>query len=120
MWLDFFWAFVIGGGLCALAQVAMDKTPFFVSSAHILVAVVLFGEVLGFFGLYHHLIRLAGMGAAVPLCGFGNSLIEGVFAAMERDGLLGVLTGGLSAGAAGLGAVIIIGFFSAIFLKPKG
>ncbi len=75
---------------------------------------------MGFFGLYPRLIRFAGMGAAVPLSGFGNSMMEGVFHALKDEGFLGIFTGAFTAGAAGLCAVIVIGFFSAIFLKPKG
>ena len=120
MWTQFFWAFLVGGALCAAAQFVIDKTPFFVSSAHVLVGVVLFGEIMGFFGLYPRLIRFAGMGAAVPLSGFGNSMMEGVFHALKDEGFLGIFTGAFTAVAAGLCAVIVIGFFSAIFLKPKG
>lgn len=120
MLLDFFWAFLIGGAICALAQFIMDMTPFSVSSAHVLVTVVIVGEILGFFGIYPRLIEFAGMGAAVPLCGFGNSLVEGVITEIETDGFIGILTGGFIAGAAGLCSVIVLGFLTAVLMKPKG
>ena len=120
MLTELLWAFLIGGAICALAQFIMDMTPFSISSAHVLVTVVIVGEILGFFGIYPRLIRLAGMGAAVPLCGFGNSLAEGVISEVETNGFMGILTGGFTAGAAGLCAVIIFGFLAAVILKPKG
>ena len=120
MLLDFLWAFLIGGAICALAQLIMDMTPFSVSSAHVLVALILIGEILGFFGIYPRLIAFAGMGAVVPLCGFGNTLVEGVIHEVEIDGFMGVFTGGFIAGAAGLCAAMVFGFLTAIFLKPKG
>lgn len=120
MLFDLLWAFLIGGAICAVAQLIMDLTPFSVSSAHVLVSLILIGEILGFFGIYPHLIRFAGMGAAVPLCGFGNTLVEGVIYEVETDGFMGILTGGFIAGAAGLCAAMVFGFLTAIFLKPKG
>lgn len=120
MWMNLLWAFLIGGAICAVAQMAMDLTPFFISSAHILVAVVTAGELFSFFGLYQPLTDFAGMGASVPLSGFGNTMMEGVVDALQKDGLMGVLTGAFTAGAAGLSAAIVFGFLTAIFLKPKG
>ena len=111
---------MIGGLICVIAQIAMDATPFFVSSAHVLVTVILVGEVLSFFGLYQPLIDFAGMGAAVPLCGFGNTLVQGVEEAFREDGVLGLLTGGFTAGAAGLGAAVLFGYLVALVFKPKG
>lgn len=120
MLYDFLLAFLVGGAICAFAQLIMDLTPFSFSSAHVLVALILIGEILGFLGIYPHLIRIGGMGAAVPLCGFGNTLIEGVLHEVKIDGFMGILTGGFTAGAAGLCAAMIFGFLIAIFLKPKG
>lgn len=119
MWLELFWAFVIGGAICSLAQLLMDSTPFFISSAHILVTVLLIGEILGFFGLYQPLIDFAGMGAAVPLCGFGNTLISGVIDDIHTKGFMGILTGGFTAGAAGLATALFFGFITALIAKPR-
>lgn len=120
MLLSLLWAFLVGGAICALAQIIMDLTPFSVSSAHVLVCVIVIGEILGFFGLYGALVRFAGMGAAVPLCGFGNTVMEGVIESIETDGFMGIFTGGFTAGAAGLCAVIVFGLFFALISKPKG
>ena len=120
MWMNLLVAFLIGGAICAVAQLAMDLTPFFVSSAHVLVTVVCAGEILSFFDLYQPLTKFAGMGASVPLCGFGNTMMEGVVTAIKDDGLLGILTGAFTAGAAGLAAAIVSGFIIAILLKPRG
>lgn len=117
---DFIWAFLIGGAICAVAQLCMDLTPFSVSASHVLVSLVVVGEILGFFGIYPHLIRLGGMGAAVPLCGFGNTIVEGVMAEVERDGIAGILTGGFTAAAAGLCAAMVFGFVTALIARPKG
>ncbi len=120
MWMNLLWAFLIGGVICAIAQIAMDLTPFSISNAHVLVTVVIAGEIIGFFGLYQPLVDFAGMGASVPLCGFGNTMMQGVVTAMEKDGFIGIWTGAFTAGAAGLCAAIVSGFLIAIFLKPKG
>ena len=117
---DLLWAFLIGGAICAAAQLFMDLTPFSFSSAHILVTLVVVGEILGFFGIYPRLIEFAGMGASIPLCGFGNTIAEGVMAEVEADGFMGVLTGGFSAGAAGLCAAMVFGFLAAVVFKPRG
>ena len=120
MWMDILWAFVIGGAICAVAQVAMDATPFTVSNGHVLVTVLLIGEVLGFFGLYDPFVDFAGMGAAIPISGFGNTLVQGTFEAIAEDGWLGIFTGGFMAGAAGLAAAVVFGFLAALIFKPKG
>lgn len=117
---DLLIAFLVGGAICAVAQLFMDLTPFSISSSHILVCLVVVGEILGFLGIYPRLIAWAGMGASVPLCGFGNTIAEGVMKEVETDGFMGVLTGGFTAGAAGLCAAMVFGFLTAIFLRPKG
>lgn len=120
MWMNLFWAFLIGGLICGVVQLAMDLTPFSFSNSHVLVAVVLLGEILGFFGLYQPLIDLSGMGAAVPLCGFGNTLITGVFESIAENGLLGIFLGAFTAGAAGLAAAVFFGFVVGLIFRPKG
>lgn len=120
MWIHFLWAFLIGGAICAVVQVIMDFTPFNFSNGHVLVFVILTGELLGFFGLYQPLIDLVGMGASVPLSGFGNTLVRGVFESIAENGFMGIFLGGFTAGAAGLGAAIFFGFIFALLFKPKG
>lgn len=118
--MHFVWAFLIGGSICMVAQIAMDTTPFFVSSSHVLVVVILLGEVLSFFGLYQPLADFAGMGASVPLCGFGHTLVQGVENAFREKGIFGILTGGFTAGAAGLAAAVFFGYLAALIFRPKG
>ncbi len=113
-------AFLIGGAICVVAQLVMDFTPFFISSAHVLVGVILVGELLSFFGLYQPLVDFAGMGASVPLSGFGHTLVKGVFESIQAKGFLGLLTGAFSAGAAGLTAAVVFGYLTALAFKPKG
>lgn len=118
--MNYVYAFFIGGALCAIAQILIDKTP--LTPARILVAYVVAGVVLGGLGLYKPLIELAGCGATTPLCGFGNLLAEGVKEAVDKDGFAGILTGGLTSAAGGITASLFLGFLAACFAKshPKG
>ena len=100
MFTDYLWAFIVGGALCAVGQVLIDYTK--LTPARILVLYVVAGVVLGAFKIYRPLIDFAGAGAAVPLTGFGNALAEGVREAVDTKGLLGAVTGGLSAASAGI------------------
>lgn len=118
--MEIVWAFLLGGLICGTVQICMELTPFRISTAHVLVGVVVLGELLCFFGLYRPLLQYCGMGAAVPLCGFGNTLMSGVLDSMAEEGFIGILAGGFSAGATGLAAAIIAGFFAALFGKPRG
>ncbi|MEM1484628.1 stage V sporulation protein AE [Oscillospiraceae bacterium PP1C4] len=110
-------AFVVGGLLCALGQVFIDFTKF--TPARILSAYVVLGVILGGVGLYPKLVEFAGAGASVPLLGFGNMLAKGVREAVRADGLLGVLTGGLTATAAGISAAIFFSLIIALVFKSK-
>ena len=115
--MDYFWAFLIGGIICAICQVIIDLTK--LTPARILVALVVFGVILHALGIYEPLIEFAGAGATVPLCGFGNLLAKGVQKAIDRDGFLGIFTGGLSASAAGITAAIIAGTLVSILFRAK-
>lgn len=115
--MNYIWAFIIGGILCAIGQVLIDYTK--LTPARILVAYVVSGVVLGAIGLYDKLIEFAGAGASVPLTGFGNLLATGVKKAIADDGVLGILTGGLTASAAGITTAIISGLLVALIFKPK-
>lgn len=115
--MNYIWAFIVGGILCAIGQVLIDYTK--LTPARILVAYVVSGVVLGAIGLYDKLIDFAGAGASVPLTGFGNLLATGVKKAIAEDGLLGILTGGLTASAAGITTAIISGLLVALIFKPK-
>ncbi len=111
------WAFVIGGILCVIAQILIDKTK--LTPARILVTYVVAGVALGAVGLYKPLVDLAGAGATVPLTGFGYLISDGVREAVDKQGLLGALTGGLTAAAGGISAALVFGYLAAVFFKGK-
>ncbi len=116
-WLMYLKTFLIGGALCAIAQILIDKTK--LTPARILTSYVVAGVILGALDLYGPLADWAGAGATVPLTGFGNVLAEGVKKAVAKDGFLGVFTGGLTAAAAGICAAIFFGIIVALLCKPK-
>ena len=118
--MEYINAFLCGGLLCVIGQLLIDKTK--LTPAKILVCYVTAGVILGGLGLYQHLVDWAGAGATVPLTGFGNTLAKGVKKAVEEQGLLGALTGGISATAGGITAAIFFGFLVALVCKskPKG
>ena len=110
-------AFLVGGAICLIGQLLVDYTK--LTPARILVTFVVLGVVLGGLGLYQPLVDWAGAGATVPLTGFGNTLVQGTKAAIREDGLLGVLTGPLSAGSAGITAAILCGLIVSFLAKPQ-
>lgn len=110
-------AFVCGGLLCVIGQILIDKTK--LTPARILVAYVVSGVILGGIGVYQYLVDWAGAGATVPLTGFGYLLAKGVKKAVAEQGLLGALTGGITAAAAGITAAILFGVLVAFLFKPK-
>ncbi|MBC8570385.1 stage V sporulation protein AE [Zongyangia hominis] len=115
--MDYIKAFVIGGLFCVVAQILIDKTK--LTPARILVSYVVAGVILGAIGVYQPLVDFAGAGATVPLTGFGNLLAKGVHKAVTEQGLLGAVTGGITAAAAGITAAIFFGFLIALIFKPK-
>ena len=115
--MEYLKAFIIGGILCAIGQVFIDKTK--LTPARILVGFVVGGVILSALGFYEPLVEFAGAGATVPLSGFGHSLAKGVRSAVVDKDFLGIFTGGLSATAAGISAAIVFGFLIALFFKPK-
>ena len=114
---DYIWAFFVGGILCIIAQVLIDKTN--LTPARILVVYVVAGVVLGAVGLYKPLLELAGAGAATPLTGFGYLVSKGVREAVDERGLPGVLTGSLTAAAGGTAAALCFGYLAALIFKGK-
>ena len=110
-------AFVIGGLLCVIGQILIDKTK--LTPARILTLYVVAGVVLGAVGIYEPLAKWAGAGATVPLTGFGNLLAKGVHDAVAEKGVLGAFTGGFTAGAAGICAAIFFGLLVAMCFKSK-
>ena len=117
--LKFVWAFIVGGLFCVVAQILIDRTKF--TPARILVIYVVAGVVLGAVGLYEPLAEFAGAGATTPLTGFGFLISKGVREAVNEKGLLGALTGGLTAAAGGTAAAICFGYLAALIFKggPK-
>ena len=115
--MDYLKAFVIGGAICMLGQVLIDLTR--LTPARILVCYVVLGVILGGAGVYEKLVEFAGAGATVPLTGFGNTLAKGVREAVQEQGILGALTGGLKASAAGIAAAVFFGFLAALVCSPK-
>lgn len=110
-------AFVCGGALCLIGQYLIDKTP--LTPAKILTVYVVAGVVLGAVGVYEPFAKWAGAGASVPLTGFGANLAKGVRKAIEQDGVIGILSGGLTAAAAGLSAAIFFGWLAGVFGKSQ-
>ena len=110
-------AFLVGGAICAVGQLLMDCTK--LTPARILVLFVVAGVVLGAVVVYQPLADFAGCGATVPLTGFGNLLAQGTKDAIREDGLLGVLTGPLSAGSAGISAAMLSGLVVSLIARPK-
>ena len=115
--MDYLKAFLVGGALCLIGQILIDKTK--LSPARILVGYVVCGVVLGALGVYEPLVKFAGAGASVPLTGFGYTLAKGVKKAVTEDGFLGIFGGGLKATACGITAAIIAGLVVSLIFKPK-
>lgn len=114
--LDYVKAFAVGGLICAIGQILVDKTK--LTPARILTCFVVVGVLLGALGLYEPIVKFAGAGATVPLTGFGNNLAKGVKKAVEQKGLLGAFTGGFTAAAGGLAAAVFFGYLVALLFKP--
>ena len=117
MFMNYLWAFLVGGLLCAIGQTLIDYTK--LTPARILVSYVVAGVVLGALGLYRPIVDFAGAGASVPLTGFGIILVEGVEQAIDERGFIGVLTGGLTGAAGGITAAILFGLLTSLIFKPK-
>ncbi|MBR4971997.1 MAG: stage V sporulation protein AE [Oscillospiraceae bacterium] len=110
-------AFLVGGLLCMIGQILIDKTK--LTPARILVSYVVIGVFLGAIGVYKPLVEFAGAGATVPLTGFGYNIAKGVKEAVQKDGFLGILSGGLTATASGITAAIVAGLIAAFLFKAK-
>lgn len=115
--MDYIKAFIVGGIICAIGQIFIDKTA--LTPAKLLTGYVCSGVILSFLGLYEKLVKIAGAGATVPLTGFGHTLFEGVKKAISKDGFLGVFTGGLTATAGGITAAVVFALLASFISKPK-
>lgn len=110
-------AFLVGGSLCLVGQVLIDKTK--LTPARILTAYVVTGVILSAVGIYEPFAKWAGAGATVPLLGFGNTLAKGVRKAVTEQGFLGIFSGGLTSCAGGITAAVFFGLLAALLCKPK-
>ena len=115
--MDYVKAFLVGGALCLIGQILIDKTK--LTPARILVSYVVIGVILSAAGVYKPLAEFAGAGASVPLTGFGNTLAKGVREAVDSDGFLGIFTGGLKATAGGITAAVVCGLLASFLFKAK-
>ena len=115
--MDYLKAFLVGGTLCLLGQILIDRTK--LTPARILVSYVVIGVILGAVGIYKPFLEFAGAGASVPLTGFGNTLAKGVREAVVKDGFLGIFTGGLKATAGGITAAVFFGLLTGLLFKDK-
>ncbi len=117
MLLPYLKAFLVGGALCLIGQLLIDKTK--LTPARILTSYVVAGVVLGALGLYQPLVDFAGAGASVPLTGFGNLLAKGVREAVEEKGLVGAFTGGIGASAGGICAAVFFALIAALLFRSR-
>lgn len=115
--MDYLNAFWVGGVICALVQILMEKTK--LMPGRIMVLLVVTGAVISFFGWYEPFQEFAGAGASVPLLGFGNVLMKGVKEAVNDQGPLGLFAGGFKAGAVGTASALIFGYLASLVFKPK-
>ena len=115
--MDYINAFWVGGLICALTQILMDKTKML--PGRIMVLLVCSVAVLGAVGVYEPLMEYAGAGASVPLLGFGNTLWKGVKEAVEQEGFLGIFMGGFKASAVGISAALVFGYLASLVFEPK-
>ena len=116
-WMEYLRAFLVGGAFCAVAQVLIDRTK--ITPARILVMYVVAGVLLGAVGLYKPLLEYAGTGAATPLTGFGYLIADGVRKAVDKDGFMGILTGGITAAAGGITASVVFSLLAAALVRSR-
>ena len=116
-WMLLLRCFIVGGLICVIGQILIDKTK--LTSARILVLFVTIGAILGGLGIYKYLIEFAGAGATVPLLGFGANLAKGSIQEVQNIGLLGAFIGGVKAAAGGIAAAIFFGYIASLLAKPK-
>lgn len=115
--MEYVKAFIVGGTLCLIGQILIDKTK--LTPARILVSYVVIGVILGGIGIYEPLTEFGGAGATVPLTGFGYNLAKGVKEAITQDGFIGIFTGGLRTSAGGITAAILAGLVASMIFKAK-
>ena len=115
--MDYFNAFWVGGLICALVQILLEKTKLLPGRVRVLL--VCTGAVISFFGLYEPFMEYAGAGASVPLLGYGNILMKGVREAVDQNGFIGLFQGGFKTGAVGCAAALVFGYLASLIFSPK-
>ena len=115
--MDYLKAFIVGGIICALVQILLEKTK--MMPERVMATLVVSGAILGAIGLYEPFAKWAGAGATVPLLGFGNTLWKGVKEGIGEDGLLGIFKGGLTDSSAGICGALVFGYLASLAFKPK-
>ena len=115
--MDYVKAFVIGGLICAVVQILLDKTK--MMPGRVMVTLVVLGSILGCVGVYEPFAKWAGAGASGPLLGFGNTLWKGVTEGIQSEGLLGVFKGGFTSSSAGICGALVFGYLGSLIFKPK-
>jgi stage V sporulation protein AE len=118
MFMDFIWAFVIGGAICVVGQIMFDVLK--LSPAHTMTSLVVIGAIVDGIGWYDPFIEFAGAGASVPITSFGNALVHGALAELKTQGWIGIITGIFEVTSAGVSSAIIFSFLAAVIFKPKG
>ena len=115
--MDYLIAFLVGGAVCAVVQILLDRTK--MMPGRVMVLLVCVGAVLGSVNLYEPFQKFAGAGASVPLLGFGNVLWKGVKEAIDTEGFLGTFIGGFKASAVGISAALVFGYVASLLFEPK-
>ena len=115
--MDYLKAFLIGGLICALVQILLDRTK--MMPGRVMVLLVCTGAVLGFVRVYQPFVDFAGAGGSVPLLGFGNTLWKGVREAIDKEGFIGIFMGGFKASAVGIAAALVFGYLASLIFEPK-
>ena len=115
--MDYVKAFIIGGIVCAITQILLDRTK--LMPGRVMVILVCTGTVLGFLNIYEPFVKFGGAGASVPLLGFGNVLWKGVKEAVDKEGIIGLFMGGFKASAVGISAALIFGYLASLVFEPK-
>ena len=116
-WMQLLRCFAVGGLICIIGQILIDKTK--LTPARILVTFVTVGAILGGLGIYKYIIDFAGAGATVPLTGFGANLAKGAIEEVQKSGLLGAFIGGVKASSGGIAAAVFFGYIASLLAKPK-
>ena len=116
-WMQILRAFIVGGIICVIGQILIDKTK--LTPARILVIFVTAGAILGGLGIYKYIVDFAGAGATVPLTGFGYNLSKGAIEGVKQYGLVGAFIGGVKAAAGGIAAAVFFGYIASLISKPK-